>query len=699
MRKVVLVNLVLVMLVLGSVVQAYSQSYLHISVRIDYGDSLYSSSDHLVLVRGGIEIAQALIRLSPLNLRGEVEFCLANPESEELSNLTLIFQGRTLRKTLVPNLTLPSKPGELILEFSLPGGKGERKFIPREDYFFSEPVLSHAPSNPLAGPELRWVFIDTVRATNYPSFFYNVPLPPASHKIYGSLIRVDGDSSWYGLDSGNLFGNWPRYCGKFLDYFPYPWASNSIIGVSTLSYWPPALIEITGVSGSGRTYWQIQFSGISNPPYPFGGYPNVSTFFPIGGKTLMITTFQGNPEILFLNPTNGNFLSISISLEEWDDYVVVSEPSLFQDSEGIVYLAIQGRFRAYLFRYLNDSWEIMPGWPVTNGYPKGSRMIFCDLDQDGTPELLWPAAFSAEIKFLAYRLDGSPLEDFSSPDLSLNLQSHVAVGDLDQDGYYEIVFVSNFQLYVLEHTGEIKNGFPFVYNIGPLGLLSTFYSDPLVVFVEEDLPALIIGTNTNDCWPWGFCGEYHAYTQEGSLVEGWPIVVDGLTSDVTPSYSSEGSRVSLVLGVTTHTSPWDSLGTANIYNFELPVAPDTTQFLWTWRTYGGNEHRTGYPGYYPPPVTSVEFQNPELPFSPLLGNYPNPFNSTTRIVYQLSTNSEVKLEIYNLLGQKIATLVNKQQEAGIYSVTWDASDLSSGVYFSKLTTPDYACTKKMNLLR
>jgi len=83
----------------------------------------------------------------------------------------------------------------------------------------------------------------------------------------------------------------------------------------------------------------------------------------------------------------------------------------------------------------------------------------------------------------------------------------------------------------------------------------------------------------------------------------------------------------------------------------------------------------------------------------LLSNYPNPFNASTVISYELPVSSHVKLEIYNLFGQKVATLVDGEQQAGYRSVVWDASEVSSGLYFYKLTAGDYSATKSMNLLK
>jgi hypothetical protein len=80
-------------------------------------------------------------------------------------------------------------------------------------------------------------------------------------------------------------------------------------------------------------------------------------------------------------------------------------------------------------------------------------------------------------------------------------------------------------------------------------------------------------------------------------------------------------------------------------------------------------------------------------------NYPNPFNASTLISYQLPTDTHVELEVCNLSGQKVATLVDGRQQAGCRSVSWDASQTSSGIYFYKLTAGDCSQIKSMILLR
>jgi hypothetical protein len=80
-------------------------------------------------------------------------------------------------------------------------------------------------------------------------------------------------------------------------------------------------------------------------------------------------------------------------------------------------------------------------------------------------------------------------------------------------------------------------------------------------------------------------------------------------------------------------------------------------------------------------------------------NYPNPFNPTTTIRYQLPAASQVKLEVFDVLGKKVMVLVNTRQEAGEYNITLNAVNLSSGVYFYRLQSGNFVQTKKMMLVK
>lgn len=83
----------------------------------------------------------------------------------------------------------------------------------------------------------------------------------------------------------------------------------------------------------------------------------------------------------------------------------------------------------------------------------------------------------------------------------------------------------------------------------------------------------------------------------------------------------------------------------------------------------------------------------------LAQNYPNPFNPTTMIAYQLPAASDVRLELYDVLGRKISTLVNARQSAGYYNFILNASNLATGIYFYRLQTNNFVQTKKMMLVK
>lgn len=80
-------------------------------------------------------------------------------------------------------------------------------------------------------------------------------------------------------------------------------------------------------------------------------------------------------------------------------------------------------------------------------------------------------------------------------------------------------------------------------------------------------------------------------------------------------------------------------------------------------------------------------------------NYPNPFNPLTTIEFSIPTTNYVTLKIYNLLGQEVASLVDEELRAGSYRISFDATNLASGVYFYKLNTQTYSSTKKLMLLK
>ena len=105
----------------------------------------------------------------------------------------------------------------------------------------------------------------------------------------------------------------------------------------------------------------------------------------------------------------------------------------------------------------------------------------------------------------------------------------------------------------------------------------------------------------------------------------------------------------------------------------------------------------------PVTVTIVEAVDESVELLPmeyaLYQNYPNPFNPTTRIRFDLRERSHVLLEVYNILGQKVVTLLDRSMDAGRYNADFDATRLASGVYFYRITANNFTDLKKMILIR
>jgi hypothetical protein len=105
--------------------------------------------------------------------------------------------------------------------------------------------------------------------------------------------------------------------------------------------------------------------------------------------------------------------------------------------------------------------------------------------------------------------------------------------------------------------------------------------------------------------------------------------------------------------------------------------------------YNISDETTSVSGNYQIPPSKVAFIN----------NYPNPFNASTTIEFTLSEETEARLSIYNILGQKVAVIFAGIKQTGPHSATWDAGDVPSGVYFARLESGDQTRAIKMVLLR
>ena len=173
---------------------------------------------------------------------------------------------------------------------------------------------------------------------------------------------------------------------------------------------------------------------------------------------------------------------------------------------------------------------------------------------------------------------------------------------------------------------------------------------------------------------------------------GAAVVSEGIV--MIPAYISSlpvGSELQLV--------SWDGAKSANsissisLFNPEQGSFARCSSFL-----------KTDVDSYYLKTGEGVDENNTPMPTGFSIKNYPNPFNPSTTIMYNLSEEAEVKIEIFNSRGQLVKTLVNDFKDAGSYHLIWNGQDqnnrtVASGVYYSRIETNGKSLTHKMLLLK
>jgi hypothetical protein len=215
---------------------------------------------------------------------------------------------------------------------------------------------------------------------------------------------------------------------------------------------------------------------------------------------------------------------------------------------------------------------------------------------------------------------------------------------------------------------------------------------------------------------------------DGNLSESSVLLIDGVYHMLyTGTRPSEGQPWNIGWATSADGIHWNKYNnpatTSESYLDSDPVLePDNGQWDGTWITMGtvmveDDSLRMWYNGSRSPGAQNLwrighatapnqgltgVFENGEMAFPNLyylMQNYPNPFNPSTTIEFDLPKASEVRIEVYNIAGQKIQTLLNTKMSAGSHQVEFNAQNLSSGVYFYRIESGEFQDVKKMILIK
>ena len=255
------------------------------------------------------------------------------------------------------------------------------------------------------------------------------------------------------------------------------------------------------------------------------------------------------------------------------------------------------------------------------------------------------------------------------------VRSSPSLADLDEDGAPEILFGSNDgNLYVFDHSGATLPGYPFY--IG-----GSIMAQLVVGDINGDSSANIIAVTGN--------GDIHCFYGADTYLPNFPISPEvSAQITATPALGNLDGDLDLEIVV--------GLRIPNQNLLVIDYKANALAAGLQWPNYGKDIWRSNS---FTDVVTSID-KNENLPYEfSLLQNYPNPFNAGTAIGFNLPNRSHVRLDVYDILGRKIETLIDKNLSAGYHSLIWNAENKSSGIYFYRITADDQTSTRRMLLVK
>jgi len=320
--------------------------------------------------------------------------------------------------------------------------------------------------------------------------------------------------------------------------------------------------------------------------------------------------------------------------------------------------------------------NLLSGFPVVLNTTSTNGPTIADLDGGGDYEIIVGSTDNSECGLFVIKNNGTI---FSQTTLNSGIPTEIAAICLAGDGEVQIAFgTRNGNFYLKSKWLTNAPGFPV--NIG--NNVST--SSPVFADMDGDgVLEIIFGDSI---------GYLHVLKKNGSYLSGFPIKVTNSEISMSPwvgNFTPNANFADILLPIS---GGIDFINTRRTLNI--------TQHS-SWNQYRGNIANTAFNSYH----TTAENNLVNVPVENTLEqNYPNPFNPTTTIQFSIDKIQQTKLSVYNIKGQLVKTLVDKNLPAGSHSIVWNGLDdanqpVSSGIYFYRLLTDGHSQTKKMLLMK
>ncbi len=207
-------------------------------------------------------------------------------------------------------------------------------------------------------------------------------------------------------------------------------------------------------------------------------------------------------------------------------------------------------------------------------------------------------------------------------------------------------------------------------------------------------PSYAVDGNSSTRWSSQFSDPQWLKVDLGAVYD-----IDHVTILWETAYASEFEVLVSADGASWQVAQHISNGTGGLNNLPISMKARYVEMYGMQRATQWGYSIYEFQVYIPDTTDSVD-GSAQIPQKYLLeDNFPNPFNPSTEIRYQLSTASQVTLKVYDVLGREVATLAEGKESAGYYKVKFDGSRLSSGLYFYRLTANNFSSAKKMMLVK
>ena len=423
------------------------------------------------------------------------------------------------------------------------------------------------------------------------------------------------------------------------------------------------------IGGRDKNLYVIQHDGQIETIYTSDGFMWATpTLYDIDGNgdlEIIAMTYSGNLEILHHDGTafNSNF---PINLGK-NNTAAVSVGDINDDGN----LNIVTTSTDKMLHALGLDGLELPGFPIVLNDAVKSSVVLANLDGSAGGEL--DIIFgSNDNNIHAYDASGTKLWSYSASGQDVKINP--GVSDIESDGDLEIIFIgASRDIYAVDHTGTLLSGWP-------LSTGGSTYSSPVIADIDDDgMAEIFVGAT-----------DYYLYglNLDGSNLIGFPAKLSSKVHGTPTIDDLDGDGdAEIVVGTDDDLSVLD-----------LPGQMARTKRFWSMHR--GNLHRTGAHLYLPVSIATDD----QLPGEyKLYKNYPNPFNPSTSIGFDVPISGAVDLEIIDIRGRVVETLISDHMNPGVYSVVWDGrfngKPASAGLYLYRLSTPNGVFIKKMTLLK